>query len=465
MAKMTLHIGANISGLKSALGRAKSAITGFAGAIGAGLSAAGLVMFVKSAIDAADAVADGSKRIAISAEAYQKISYAAKQSGTDMGSVESAFKKMSATVEDASSGNKMAQETIAKLGISMDELKGKSPEQLFELMADALNQVSDETQKAALAQEVFGKGGMQLIPMLGSYKELGQEIADTGGIMSNEAVAAADAFNDSMERLKTTLMSGLVNSGFINWLNDVVKAFDEVSKAGGAFKIVAEDLANISGEESFSNILDDEIRSRNKKKQMGVKGSDKELEKAVKERNEKQKSKIDRAAKAEEFKKMQEVNKELEKYGKEQKKLEAEGIKEEQSISESIKALQEKIDVQKLINAGKEKEAAIQEAINAAENKAGRKLSDVSYDGGPSELEKVKSLAGESFDLSKKVTTTLPDAPVITDAVKRIGGSIGGANSAVGNAQLETQKSILGKLTEVSNAMGGLANMGGNSWA
>jgi hypothetical protein len=512
MSKMTLEIGASITGLQAALNKAKSLMSSFGSSIKSAMGSVGgqlagifgtgaLIAFGKSAIDSAAQVAEGSKKLGLSAEEYQKLAYAAKQTGTDMDEVGAAFKKMSNVVTGAIAGDKAAIATLNSLGISLDEVKGKSPQQLFELMADALNQVTDSTQKAAYAQDIFGKGGMALIPMLDSFKALGKEAEAAGIIMSGEAVEAAHEFEKAMSKLSETLKADVVNSGLINWLKmaadgmtAIVQGTENIAaKAGVVTKEAmiknAEGkeearVSGMSGWEKFKyyampggDTMSKEDRDKINK--MFPNGAEtysppikqEDVSAAVDAKKKAEDEKIDRRAAADEFKKMQEVNKELEEYGKEQKKLEAEGIKEEQSIAGSIKALQEKIDLQKLINAGKLKEAAIQEAINQAEDKAGRKLSSESYDGGPSELEKVKSLAGESFDSLQKADKTKPldmTPAQITDSVARIGGSIGGANGVnYAKDQLTTQKQIYEKLNNIASGMldqsKGLG-MGGAVW-
>ncbi|HCE42296.1 MAG TPA: hypothetical protein DET40_01955 [Lentisphaeria bacterium] len=460
MPKLRLEIGASISGLKSALGQAKGMISGFAGTLGAGLGAAGLALFAKSAIDAADAVADGSAKLAISAESYQKLKYAAEQSGSSMESVQTAFKKMSSVISDAFAGNETAIGTLNKLGVSLQDLQGKSPDEQFAVMADALNDVSNATDKAAYAQDIFGKSGADLNIMIRDYKALGQELEDMGGIMSNEAVEAANKFNDAINQLKTSLTTGLVNSGLVQWLADVAEGMNAVvsmgNKLGGDKGITAPGNAGYRGGVAgfFANMKDGIFgeaegtqlitndTAADKAKLAANKKKFEETGKTTTERKE------EKAEKAELLKKQDAINKALEEYDKEQKKLLAEGLKEQEQIEGSINALNQKIAIQKLINEGKEKEAAIQEAINEASSKGA--LSD-------EQRASITQSAGELFDLSKKadVTKAIDMTPAqISDSVSRIGGSIGGA-SAVNymKDQLTTQKQIYEALNNIKSGM------------
>ena len=135
MAKQKLEIIGTVTGLQAALNKAKSMFAGFGSSIKSAMGSVGgqlagifgtaaLISFGKSAIASAASVAEGSKKLGLSAEEYQKLSYAAKQSGTDMDSVAAGFKKMSNVVTGALAGEKAAVATLNSLGISVEELKG-----------------------------------------------------------------------------------------------------------------------------------------------------------------------------------------------------------------------------------------------------------------------------------------------------------------------------------------------------
>lgn len=87
------------------------------------------------------------------------------------------------------------------------------------------------------------------------------------------------------------------------------------------------------------------------------------------------------------------------------------------TIQNQIRAMAQQIELQKMLNAGKEKEAFIQEALNRGMNAAGELSKN--------ELDKIKKLAAEQFDLeqgsSKKAR--LPDKTEFS-SIQRIGGNI-----------------------------------------
>ena len=52
------------------------------------------------------------------------------------------------------------------MGISVDQLRGKAPEEQFELITSALADVADASTRAAPAPDVFGRAGTSLLPSL-----------------------------------------------------------------------------------------------------------------------------------------------------------------------------------------------------------------------------------------------------------------------------------------------------------
>lgn len=135
--------------------------------------------------------------------------------GTSMDTCKGGLKKLTDAIDDANNGNKTAIERFERLGISVDDLKGKSREDIFGMTIEALQNVSDETERAALANDVFGKSGSELAPLLNQGADATraalEEAEKYGMVMSNEAVAASAAFCDAQAKLQGTF-TGLKNS-------------------------------------------------------------------------------------------------------------------------------------------------------------------------------------------------------------------------------------------------------------
>lgn len=205
------------SGLKDTLATVGKACVAAVAAIGTAAVAAGKKLYDMASETAAagDKVDKASQKVGLSAEAYQKWDYAMGLAGTSMDTCKGGLKKLTDAIDDANNGNKTAIERFERLGISVDDLKGKSREDIFGMTIEALQNVSDETERAALANDVFGKSGSELAPLLNQGAEATaaalEEAEKYGMVMSNEAVAASAAFCDAQAKLQGTF-TGVKNS-------------------------------------------------------------------------------------------------------------------------------------------------------------------------------------------------------------------------------------------------------------
>lgn len=175
----------------------------------------GIMDIATNAADAAGDLDDMAQRTGTSAEEFQKLAYAAKLSGMETSTLESAMIKQQKAFADASTGNEAMAESYSKLGINISEVGSSS--EAFDMVIARLADMEDETQRNALASEIFGKSYAELTPLLNNGSEginkLKQEAVDLGGVMSNEAVEAGAKFGDSLDAVKTATSGAFMEIG------------------------------------------------------------------------------------------------------------------------------------------------------------------------------------------------------------------------------------------------------------
>lgn len=156
----------------------------------------------------ADEIDKMSQKIGISAEAYQEWSYVMGQNGMDVEKLQVGVKTLVSQMDSAASGTKSAVENFEKLGVSIYDSSGnlKDQETILNEVMHTLADMENGTEKARLATELFGKAGIEMMPMLNqgskAMDDLTQRAHDLGLVMTDEAVSAGVTLGDTIDDIK-----------------------------------------------------------------------------------------------------------------------------------------------------------------------------------------------------------------------------------------------------------------------
>ena len=211
--------------------------------------------------NAGDKIDKQSQALGLSRKAYQEWDYILGQNGASIDSLGVSMKTLNSLVLNAADGSKEAKNAFSKLGVNIHEIKKLSPEDQFEAVVRAFQKMPAGAKKSALAVQMFGRNGMELLPLLNqsetSIDELRQRAEELGIIMSDDAVDASVAYNDAMDDLNRTF-TGLKNtfgakllptftSGVQKITNYAAKISTEYKKNGikGVFETLVTDIKNI----------------------------------------------------------------------------------------------------------------------------------------------------------------------------------------------------------------------------
>ncbi|MBR1445499.1 MAG: hypothetical protein IJ586_00220 [Alloprevotella sp.] len=211
-------------GIKSKLGAAAKVGAAAMGAVSVAAGAAGAKL-VGAANDVAsygDNIDKMSQKMGLSAKAYQEWDAVMQHSGTSMETMKASMKTLANAAE---SGN----EAFQRLGMTQEQVASMSQEELFEATIAGLQGVSDTTERTYLAGQLLGRGATELGALLNTSAEDTQAMRDRvnelGGVMSDEAVKAAAAYQDSMQDMQTA-MSGLKNNMMGEFLPSITTVMD-----------------------------------------------------------------------------------------------------------------------------------------------------------------------------------------------------------------------------------------------
>ncbi|GAB3377119.1 hypothetical protein GCM10027431_32660 [Lysobacter rhizosphaerae] len=240
-------------------GAAKAAVLGWASLLAASVSVGAAFAGIKNSIDFADKLNDINQRLGISAEALSGWAYAAQQTGTDIDGLGIGLKKLAKNMAEALDPKSSQANLFTALGVSIKDAKGdlRSLEDVLPEIASGFKNIQNETLKAAVAQEVFGKSGTDLIEFLNQGADglgaMRDRARDLGIELSQGTLSGADQFNDKVGDLKVVtqaLFTQLANEllpTLTKLVDKLTEVADEGNKSGGIIKWIgnqAEAAAN-----------------------------------------------------------------------------------------------------------------------------------------------------------------------------------------------------------------------------
>ena len=188
--------------IKGGLTALKDAVAGLAGAF-------------KSAVGDSAKFADEIMTMAtttgISAQSLQEYAYMSELVDTSVDTIAGSMKKLTKSMYSAGTGSKTASGNFAKLGVSIKDMNGnfRSNEDVFFDVLTALSGVADETERDAIAMDIFGRSAQELYPLMQQGKEgieaLRIEAQQAGYVLSDEQLAKLGAVDDAYVRWNNTL--------------------------------------------------------------------------------------------------------------------------------------------------------------------------------------------------------------------------------------------------------------------
>ncbi|WP_209511581.1 hypothetical protein [Sedimentibacter acidaminivorans] len=214
-------------------------------AIGAGATAAGAALLgvANKAAETTDHIDKMSQKLGMSREGFQEWDFILSQNGASIDGMQAGMKTLTNQVDELSKGGKVATDAFGQLGLSYEDMAGLSQEQIFEKTIVALQGVEDTTKRAAIANDLLGKSGSELAPLLNagadSVEAMKKQAKDLGLVMSDDAVNAGVKFTDTMDQLKRSFGAVFTQVGtavmpmftdFANWIIKNMPAIQSVFK-------------------------------------------------------------------------------------------------------------------------------------------------------------------------------------------------------------------------------------------
>lgn len=142
-------------------------------AIGTAAVAAGKGLWdmANDVAEAGDAIDKTSQKIGISAESYQEWDYVFQRCGADVNNLQTGMKKLSGVITDAAGGSDSAAQKLSAVGLSIEDLNGKSQDEQLSIVIAALQNMESGAARTAAANDLLGKSAVDMAAVLNMSAE------------------------------------------------------------------------------------------------------------------------------------------------------------------------------------------------------------------------------------------------------------------------------------------------------
>ena len=154
---------------------------------------------------------DSAAAVGLTVEEFQRLEYAAGQTGVSVEKMQKAFLDLRKAIRDASQGNAEAIKVMTALGYSQSQIASGSIDatDAFMRVAEAISAAKTEQDKFNIATAVFGdKTAQQMIAFMGNFSELKRVISETP-LISDDDAEALDRLDDLITRAQQTGKVGI----------------------------------------------------------------------------------------------------------------------------------------------------------------------------------------------------------------------------------------------------------------
>lgn len=234
-------------------------VTGSVGKVGAALAEAfaveKIVEFVSRMAELGEQTERMARILGVSTTDVQQLGFMAKSTGGDAEGLALAMERLQVNLMKAQAGTGPAAQGLEALGLKAKDLIGLPLPEQMDRIADKLSHFADGGNKTAIAMELLGRAGAQMIPLLdegsAGMEHMRNKALDAGAIIAGPTVKALDEMQKDLVTVRaaaTGLAASLVGAmapafdSVITGITDMISGMNALITGGGLWESAVEDL-------------------------------------------------------------------------------------------------------------------------------------------------------------------------------------------------------------------------------
>ena len=210
----------------------------------------------KAAAEYADKILSLSAQTSMSTQSLQEYQYMAALTDTDLETITGSLTKLTKNMSSARDGTGSASDAFSQLNVSVTDSNGqlRDSSAVFDEVITALGSITNETERDALAMDIFGKSAQDLNPLIeaggDALAAFRDEAHQTGYVLDDETLTAMGQVQDGFDRLGLAADSVKMQIGaaigqfILPYLNELVSAVQALV-GGGDVEAFVSSISNI----------------------------------------------------------------------------------------------------------------------------------------------------------------------------------------------------------------------------
>lgn len=209
-------------------GATQAAKWGAASSAAAALTAAAIFKSQSKVIDSLGKTADA---LGVNIEKLQALHHMAELNGVSSEAMSKNLQRMEMRLGEAIRKGGLAAQALSEVGVSLDDIREADPAQQMEMLAKAIGDVENQSVKASIASDIFGRDGLKMLKVLNNLERDGlaptiNELEKLGVSLSRVDAAKVEAANDAIFR-SSQVIDG-IGKKFTVEMAPIVEAFAQV---------------------------------------------------------------------------------------------------------------------------------------------------------------------------------------------------------------------------------------------
>jgi lambda family phage tail tape measure protein len=204
---------------------------------------AGFGELISKSMEFADSIVKTAKANDVTTASVLELSKALEENGGSAEETGRIYSGFNQKVETAALGSAKAQESFARLGVTLQDIAHLSAQDLFEKTITGLAKINDSVTRNGIAFQVLGKG-IRGVDIVG----LAQTLEESRGKFDEYAESVNKAHELHLRLEASGRMVNLAfTQAFIPTLDALAKAFNDTTKESGGFVGFITDVINVLG--------------------------------------------------------------------------------------------------------------------------------------------------------------------------------------------------------------------------